>query len=170
MKKVVFGLLVAGLTSLGFSQEAGEAFSTVELEDVTVSAVNLHYLHTVGLNSPDVVQVLQKKAAAYDVTSNAEFDKKTKDSFEVVFKASNGDLITYYNRKGKILSAHENFKNVVLPMDVRKLAFQDNDGWIMSGNRYLSQYHDDNIINKVYRIKLRNGDRQKNLVINMLDK
>ncbi|HMB64223.1 MAG TPA: hypothetical protein VKN36_14180 [Eudoraea sp.] len=170
MKKVVLGMFVLGLTSLAFSQETGESFSTVELKDVTVSAANLHYLNSVrDQYTPEVVKELQEKAASYDVTSNAGFDKKTKDSFEVVFKASNGDIITYYNRSGKILSARENFNNVVLPMKVRKKAFQDNDGWVMSGNRYFSLYHNDDIINKVYRIKLRNGNLQKNLVIDMLN-
>lgn len=47
MKKVVLGMLALGLTSLGFSQESQETFSTVELKDVTVSPANTHYLHSV---------------------------------------------------------------------------------------------------------------------------
>lgn len=112
---------------------------------------------------------LQEKAASYDVTSNAAFDKKTKKSFEIVFKASNGDIIAYYNRSGEILSARENFKNVVLPIEVRKKVFQENDGWVISGNRYASLYHNNDITNKVYRIKLRNGNLKKNLVIDLLN-
>ncbi len=170
MKKVVF-ILALSLSSLGFSQESQETFSIVELKDVTVSSANVNYLYSVmDRNTPEVVKELQEKAASYDVTSNDKFDKKTKKSFEVVFKASNGDLIAYYNRDGQILSARENFKNVVLPIEVRKKAFQDNDGWVMSSNRYASLYQNNDVTNKVYRIKLRNGNLKKNLMINMLNK
>ena len=77
MKKVVLGMFVFGLTSLGFSQETNEEISTVELEDVTVLSANANYLTSVGgENTPKIVRELQVKAASYDVTANADFDKK----------------------------------------------------------------------------------------------
>jgi hypothetical protein len=108
--------------------------------------------------------------AVYDVTQNAKFDNKMKESFEVVFKATNGTIKAQYNRDGKILSARESFKNVVLPTEVRERAFQGNDGWVMSGNRYASLYENNDLINKFYKIKLRKGANKKNLVINMSNK
>lgn len=168
MKKVAFGMLVLGLTTLGISQEFGEAIPRVELNNVTVSPANENYLYSVrDENTLSVVRDLQEKVAIYDVTQNAKFNNKMKESFEVVFKATNGSIKAQYNRDGKILSARESFKNVVLPVEVRKRAFQGNDGWVMSGNRYASLYKNNDLINKFYKIKLRKGDNKKNLLINM---
>ncbi len=169
MKNVVLGMLVVGLTSPGFSQEAPEAFSTVELKNVTVSPANASYLYSSrDENTPRVVHELQEKVAKYDVTSNVRFDKKSKKSFEMIFKASNGDIIANYNRYGEILSARESFKNVVLPMEIRKKAFQGNDGWIMSGNKYVSLYQNNEITHRGYKIKLTKQNLKKDLVIDML--
>jgi len=168
MKKVAFGMLVLGLTTLGISQEFSEAIPPVELTNVTVSPANENYLYSVrDENTLSVVRDLQEKAAVYDVTQNAKFNNQIKESFEVVFKATNGSIKAQYNRDGKILSARESFKNVVLPVEVRKRAFQGNDGWVMSGNRYASLYKNNDLINKFYKIKLRKGDNKKNLVVNM---
>jgi hypothetical protein len=170
MKKVTFGMLVLGLTTLGFSQESAEAIHPVELNNVTVSPANENYLYSVrDENTFSVVRVLQEKAAGYDVTKNAKFDNKMKDSFEVVFKATNGSIKALYNRDGKIISARENFKDVVLPMEVRKRAFERNEGWKMSGNQYVSLYSNDDLTTKVYKIKLINQNNKKNVIRDMLN-
>lgn len=172
MKKAAFGMLVLGLTTLGISQESAEANPRVEFSNVTKSTLaNENYLYSVrDKNTLSVVRDLQEKVAAYDVTQNGKFDNKMKESFEVVFKATNGRVKAQYNRDGKILSARESFKNVVLPIEVREKAFQGNDGWVMSGNRYESLYENNNLINKSYKIKLRKGAIKKNLAINMSQK
>jgi len=170
MKKLVVGITVLGLCNLGFSQNTIEAVPRVELNNVTVSPSNLQYLHSVrDKNTSSVVRDLQEKVAVYDVAKNAKFDNKMKQYFEVVFKATNGSIKAQYNRDGKIISARENFKNVVLPLEVRKMAFESNDGWKMSGNKYVSFYLNDDLATKVYKIKLTNQNLRKNVIIDMLN-
>lgn len=170
MRKVVVGMLVLGLTSLGFSQESQETISTVKLRDVTVSSVNVNYLQSVSdKNTPKVARELQEKAASYNVKSKDEFDKREGKPFEVMFKATNGNIVADYNRDGEILATRENFKNVALPLEIRKRAMQGNEGWKMVDTRYVSMYQDNDITDKFYKIKLKNQSLKKNLVIDLLN-
>ena len=159
-----------GLTGLGFSQENNEEITAVELAAVTVSAPNSDYLANVqDQDTPEVVQQLQNRAALLDVTALLEYDKREKETFETVFKATNGSLIAFYARNGQIVSSMENFKDVVLPLTIRKKVFEVNSGWKISRNKYLSTYQDDRLIKKLYKIHLVQGAHTKTLIINLME-
>lgn len=168
MKKVAFGILVLGLTSLGFSQQAAEPFLTASLEDFASAPANAFYLESVADDkTPRVVQTLQQKAAAFDVTANAEFDSNSDQPFEVVFKSNKGSLIAQYNSAGEIISARENFKDVALPKAIRGKAAELGTDWKMHHNRFQSNYVEGKVLKKVYRINMRNGDQRKTLTIHI---
>ncbi len=171
MKKVVFSIILLGLTGLGFSQESNEGITAVELAAVTVSALNSDYLTYVqNQDTPEVVQQLQNRAARFDVTALRDYNKKEKQMFETVFKATNGSLIAFYAKNGQIVSSMENFKDVVLPMTIRKRVFEANPGWKMGRNQYVSTYQDDRLIKKMYRIQLVQGGEKKRLTIKLNEK
>jgi len=168
MKTLIFGLLVIGFTSLGFSQDKNEGISVIQLDDVEISSLNYHYLRTVQDEStPNAVKQIQLVAANYDITSNPRYDKKAIKPFEVVFRSKKGKIIAYYDNKGEILSSDENFKNVLLPLVIRKKLIVENIGWEMKSNQYLCSYYDDKVVTKMLKIGLTDGKHTKKLRIDL---
>lgn len=166
MKKVAIGILVLGLTSLGLAQQAAEPFMTASLEDHAIAPANSVYLESAwDANTPLVVQSLQRKAAAFDVTTNSEFDKNLDEPFEVVFKSNKGSLIAYYNNVGEITMARENFKNVALPEEIREKVLEFGEDWTIQRTRFQSFYQDDKVVKRSYRIGLQKGKKRKIVTI-----
>ncbi len=165
MKKALFGFLVLGLTNLVFAQSSVKEHN-IEL----VPAYNAPYLVAMsdGL-TPTVVRDMQVRAANFDPTVLQGFDKKEEVSFEVVHKASNGEIIAFYDKSGKIVSTMENFTDVELPLSIREQLFKENEGWKMVGNKYRSTYQDDQLVRKIYKVKLRDGHRTKKITIDNLE-
>ncbi|MEN8799152.1 MAG: hypothetical protein ABF293_07900 [Flavobacteriaceae bacterium] len=168
MKALVSGILLLGLTSLGFAQENPNGIQTVELEAITLSA-NADYIKTVNdERTPEVVKALHLKAASFDPTSAKDFDPKEKNPYEAVFKASNGSLIAAYGPSGAILASQAKFSNVTLPVEVREKAFADKDGWKMKGNQYMSTYVDNKLVKQRYKIQFENGRRSEKMILDLL--
>lgn len=154
-------ILVLSITLFTYAQE------TVTLKDVYLSA-NVDYLTAVqNDNTPDAVKLLQNQVAAYDVQSSSEYVKNTPGPFEIVFKNSSGKIDAFYDSKGTIVAANERFRNIKLPYDVRDQVFMTNSEWTMVENQYTSAYADNNVVKRAYKIKLRKGDRKKDVVINL---
>ena len=95
-------------------------------------------------------------------------DPKSEAPFEVIFKASNGDLIALYNNDGKIKSAREKFQNVTLPMSIRKQVFASNGEWTMDRNQFFSVYREDKLVKKRYKVFLSNGEKRKKVIIDLI--
>ena len=168
MKALVLSMLFLGLTSLGFSQENSNGIETVELEAITVSA-NAEYIKAVNdSQTPDVVKELQLKAASFNPKTSPDFDSRSKKPYEAIFKATNGSLVAFYGPTGAVLSSQAKFSNVTLPMSVRKKAFENNEGWRMKSNQFLSTYVDRETTKKRYKIQLENGKRSKRMIIDLL--
>ncbi|MCM4152389.1 hypothetical protein DHD05_12375 [Arenibacter sp. N53] len=164
MRQFVTLLIFLGLACMVFAQQDNDGITAVTLDAITVSPVNVDYLRKVNDGyTPEVVQELQYKAANFDVTSLNEYDKKDIHTFEVVFKASNGDIIASYTSDGSIVTAFENFENIVLPMPVRKMVFDGNEGWKMEKNRYICVFSEDNLTKKQYKVTLTDGHQKKKM-------
>ena len=167
MKQFVTLLIFFSLAGLVLAQEDNDRIDPVTLDAITVSPVNVDYLREVNDgNTPEVVQELQFKAANFDVTSLSEYDKKDIHTFDVVFKASNGDIIASYTADGSIVKAFEKFENIVLPMTVRKMVFDGNDGWKMEKNHYMCVFSEDNLTKKQYKVTLTDGHQKKKMTLN----
>jgi hypothetical protein len=167
MKKFVTGMMIIGLTSLGFAQSPDGETSTFELEDVTVTPANLEYLNaTKDPHTPDVARELQYKAAGFVVADMPDFDADATDPIEILFMASNGKLLAAYDTDGQILFTNERFENVVLPLEIRKIVFSENKGWQMAENQYRSSYNNKEV-KKRYKINLTDGNTTKQMVINL---
>ncbi|MEL6811141.1 MAG: hypothetical protein AAFP76_07390 [Bacteroidota bacterium] len=166
--KTLVTLLAVGMTSLlGYAQEPGNQGSAVALDKVVVYSLNATYLQGVqDKNTPNEVALLQRKAALYDVRSNKDFSEDHKDeTYEMVFKNSKGLIDIFYNSQGKIESAYERFRDVLLPKVIQKQLYQSYKGWTMVGNLYASAYKGDDLIDRSYQIQLRKGEDRKNIVL-----
>ncbi|CAM4231760.1 hypothetical protein [Gillisia limnaea] len=169
MKNLVIGLFVLGLTSLGFSQNTTSEVEEVQLEGVVVSNVNLNYLEKVQDKTlSDHVIFLEKEASIFDVKKLVEFDGR-KESFQVLFKGSNGYIIADYDRNGKILKTLERYKDIKLPKNMIKSVLMQYPNSNFLKVVYNVNYDEKKDVEKTYKIQIMNDGRKRNLKINRGD-
>jgi len=167
MKKIITLLLFCGFAIIIYSQEDRNGITPVTLDAITVSPLNVDYLRKVNDGqTPEVVEELQYRAANFDVSRLSEYDKKAIKTFEVVFKATNGDVIAYYTADGSIVTAFEKFENIVLPLTVRRMVFDGYEGWRMQKNRYVCVFSENNLTKKQYKVTLTDGQHKKRMTLN----
>ena len=183
MKNLVIGLLVIGLTNLGYSQNSINEFVKSELEgnkslalnsgvtatsfnkDAAATSLNVSYLNIVKEETASVhVKFLEDKAARFDVTELPKFDGRS-ESFKVIFKGNKGSIKATYDRKGNILTSLERFKNIKLPVNVRNSIYKEYPGWSTFGNSYTASYNEGMGVKKVYKVRIGKGNFKKNLKI-----
>lgn len=166
MRTLVY-IFVLSLTVLSTGQAQEITETQLELDDVVITT-NATYLSEVqDGNTPSIVATLQRQAASYDVTKNNEFNKQVAETFEMVFRNKNGSIDAFYDNTGKIVSAMESFRNVLLPGEIRDRVYKENVDWQMTSNQYTSSYSDNDLIKRTYKIKLRKGNHKKDVVINL---
>lgn len=164
MKNVVIGLLLIGLTSLGFSQNTGE-IEEIQLEGVEITNINLSYLEKVQEKVlPAIVISLENEASVFDVKELDEFDGR-KEFFKVKFTSSKGYIIADYDRNGKIVKTSERFRDIALPKNLIKAVLKQYPKSSFLMVAYNVDY-DDNTAKKIYKIKIMNAGKKKNLAIN----
>ncbi|MCE2613797.1 nicotinate-nucleotide adenylyltransferase [Flavobacteriaceae bacterium D16] len=155
MKKFIVGLFVLGLASPLFSQ----VVKTEELSEVVVMAVNYKYLNQVDNTEAAIpVKMLERKAAAYDVTTQDYYQ----DDFEfytVSFFIPDGKLVAVYDADGKIIRTIEKFNNVSLPDAVKKAVLKRYPNWTIVKDVYRVSYAETKGAKKTYKLKLKNGDK-----------
>jgi len=155
MKKLIISLLAIGITGIAYAQEA----KLEELSEVVVEAVNYKYLSTTDNKEAAVpVKMLERKAAAYDVTTK-DYYQDNYDYYSVSFVIPDGKLVAVYDPDGKILRTIEKFKDIQLPDAVSK-ALQDRfPNWEIVQDVYRIRYEDRKGALKNYKIKLQNGEK-----------
>jgi len=155
MKKFIVGLFVLGLASPLFSQ----VVKTEELSEVVVMAVNYKYLNQVDNTEAAIpVKMLERKAAAYDVTTQ-DYYQDDFEFYSVSFFIPDGKLVAVYDAEGKIIRTIEKFNNVSLPDAVKKAVLKRYPNWTIVKDVYRVSYAETKGAKKTYKLKLKNGDK-----------
>ena len=157
MKKLIFGLVILGLTIQTYGQE----IKTEELSEVVVTAANYKYLNKVGLENASIpVALLEQKVAIYDIKS-ADFYSDEHDSYVVSFYIPDGSILAAYDKDGTILRTVERFTDVTLPKEVYTSVAKQYPNWRFEKDLYMVNYYDKTgKITKKYKITLVNGDKR----------
>ncbi|RXP63583.1 nicotinate-nucleotide adenylyltransferase [Lutibacter sp. HS1-25] len=157
MKKLIFGLIILGLTIHTYAQE----IKTIELSEVVISATNYKYLNKTGLENASIpVALLEQKVASYDIASSEFYDDEY-DSYIISFYIPEGSILATYDKEGTILRTAERFKDVTLPIEVRNSIAKQYPNWSFEKDLYLVNYYDKSgNITKKYKITLINGDKR----------
>lgn len=162
MKKFIVGLFVLGLASPLFSQ----VVKTEELSEVVVMAVNYKYLNQVDNTEAAIpVKMLERKAAAYDVTSQ-DFYQDDFEFYTVSFFIPDGKLVAVYDAEGKIIRTIEKFNNVNIPDAVKKAVLKRYPNWSIVKDVYRVSYAETKGAKKTYKLKLKNGDKVLRIKMN----
>tara|TARA_B100000925_G_C21788803_1_gene379576 strand:- start:54 stop:554 length:501 start_codon:yes stop_codon:yes gene_type:complete len=153
MKKLLFGLMILGLTTQSFAQ--------VTLPEFEVRATNYKYLNSV---SPEEVadtdvRNLEEKVASFDLKS-AAFYEEDKDLYSVQFFIPNGRILAAYDKDGTLLRTIEKFEDVILPTHITEAILTKFPNWVPTKDHYLVNYRESSdAARRLYKIKLQNEDK-----------
>ena len=162
MKKFILSLLVIGLVSPVYSQIT----KVEELSEVVVTAVNYKYLNQTDNKVAAVpVQMLQRKVAAYDVTTK-DYYQDDYEYYTVEFYIPDGKIVAAYDADGKILRTIEKFKDIKLPDAVSKALLERFPNWDIVSDIYRVTYTDKMGAKKQFKLKLQNGERTMKVKMN----
>jgi|TARA_R100000479_G_scaffold168753_1_gene109962 hypothetical protein len=92
-------------------------------------------------------------------------EDKNYDSYLVTFKSDNGYLKADFDGEGELLETRQNFKNVILPLDLRIDIHSTYKGWTLVKTKYNAKTKGDLLVKAFYRVKLENGKQRQNLKI-----
>lgn len=92
-------------------------------------------------------------------------DNDDYDEYIVTFRSSKGYLEANYDDDGNILKTSQRFTDILLPHKVRRELYKNNEGWTMVQNKYLASGKGERIDREVYKIKLENGNKRRNVKI-----
>ena len=147
MKNLIIGLIITGLTTVGFAQE-----KVIALEEVEVLGVNYKYLDALGEGDVAIpVKVLEQKVATFDLKSLEGYEDDAEDYY-VNFKIPQGKILAVYNNDGVILRTSERFKDIRLPLAVSNAIVGKYPGWRIDGDIYQVNYMRNKKIRKTYKL------------------
>lgn len=150
MKKFVLSLLVICLTSQLFSQ-------VVSLPEIEIAAVNYKYLSAVDSEDIDIdVKMLQEKVAQFDL-KNSDYYVDEYHTYQVTFFIPDGNILVAYDNDGNIIRTVERFKNVKLPIVVKKSIAERYPSWIFKKDIYRVTYNQEGS-KKEYKVILEKGN------------
>ena len=165
MKKLVIGLFVIGITSLGFSQNKHGKIKEEKLNDVVISNVNFNYLEKVqDSTTADFVKILETEASNYNVLKSKTFDGRN-DDFEIIFRGTKGLIIATYDNNGKILKTSESYKDFKISNCLRNSVLKQFPNSSFLKVAYTVNYNNQNHVEKNYNIKIRQDNKVKNVKI-----
>ncbi|MCG2432047.1 hypothetical protein [Aequorivita xiaoshiensis] len=89
-------------------------------------------------------------------------------AYLVTFKSTNGSLEADFDSNGRLLETRQQFKNVLLPPDVRNNIFNDYKGYTVTKAKYSARTKGEILTKAIYKIKLENGKNKQTLKIDAL--
>lgn len=154
MKKILIYLLLLGFSIHIYGQ------TEEKLREVVIRATNYKYLNKVDLARAEIpVALLQEKAAAFNV-KDSEYYSDFYDTYEVTFYIPDGYLLAAYDKNGEILRTVEKYRDITLPIEVINAVAKQYPNWSFKKDVYLVSYHENQGVNKKYKITLENGDKR----------
>lgn len=102
----------------------------------------------------------------FDIQNYMDSVKKENfDSYEVNFKSRKGGIIANYDKNGELVRTYQKFKDIALPIPLRKQLVKEYKGWTMTGNTYTARGEKDKIDKEAYRITLQMGNKNQKIKI-----
>lgn len=170
MRTLIFSLLLIAVTTFSQAQEitqleeAKVGFAPLDTEvtrsgDSFIYTVNESYA---GEFSKDAIGFMQEH---FDIDNFiAEFEGDY-DNYLVSLRSSKGFLNADFDKEGNLVKTYQKFKDIVLPLDVRREVYMANKGWTMTQNKYIASGRGELIEKEVYKVKLENGNSKKSIKI-----
>lgn len=173
MKNLIFCLLLFGFISTGHSQ--------ILLKEAKVD-YKPESLKIDPITNQLVIEVPEKKVGEFQsdplafVRNRFDFQRFLNDNqntgydyFVVHFKSSKGYLNANLDSKGTLVSTYQNFKNIRLPQEaLLQIRSEYRDAAIV-GSKYLAYSKGWDIKKEIFRVKIKDGDKTRNIRIRKQD-
>lgn len=174
MKNLMLGIFFLGFVISGYSQKV------IRLDEMTLRT-NAEMLRLGSEGNSILINIPETyKGEFYENPlgfAKAKFDMKefilinqdrNFDSYDVTYKTNKGDLYVKYNKIGEMISAYQSFKDVALPHHLMMKTVKANKGYSLVGTKHVGKSKGNWAYDKeFYKIKLKNGNKSKNVKINV---
>ncbi|TDU39739.1 hypothetical protein BXY82_1769 [Gelidibacter sediminis] len=172
MKTLIVLLLFVVATTVGQAQEL------THLEEVKVEKAPAKRKY-VKINDRVVFKV--DRAHVLEFTKNpigfmndhfdiqrliATFGNSRINEYEVTLSSQKGFMIANFDKKGNLLKTYQNFKDMLLPLNIRREIYNSHKGWTMTKNNYKAITKGEMLTKEQYRITMQNGNRKQTVKIN----
>jgi len=104
---------------------------------------------------------IQNFISYLDQKISTDLQKSHYESYRVTFSSSKGYLEAKFSKDGELKETAQNFKNILVPLNVRRELYTNYKGWNMVKNTYTASGKSDQIDTELYRIKLKNGNKSQ---------
>ncbi|MCJ7758278.1 MAG: hypothetical protein MUP24_09025 [Gillisia sp.] len=170
MKTLIVFLLVMCGIGIGKAQ-------VIQLEESKVEFAPYTIIATSGLDNYEVVidenyigefssNALKFVKENFDVNKLIQdINEPGYDSYLVSFRSSKGFLEATYNKDGEMKNSHQMFKDVLLPLEIRREVYTNYKGWTMVKNKYVASGNGDKLNKEIYRINLKKDNKRQNIKI-----
>tara|TARA_R100000935_G_C2821146_1_gene159838 strand:- start:496 stop:1041 length:546 start_codon:yes stop_codon:yes gene_type:complete len=85
------------------------------------------------------------------------------ESVLVSFISGKGYLNATFNKDGELIETSQRFRDIVMPLNVRRDIYKDNIGWTITSNLYKASGKGSLIDKELYKIKLIQGKEKRNV-------
>jgi hypothetical protein len=96
-----------------------------------------------------------------DKKNSTDLHKSRYESYQLTFSSDKGYLDAKFSKDGELKGTAQNFKNILVPLDIRRELYTNYKGWNMVKNKYTASGKSDQIDKELYRIKLKNGNKSQ---------
>lgn len=153
-----------------------QAQNVIELKEANLIAPNTEKILTQGNHQSFTVTEKARREFSLDPIAfqrknfdiqeymNHLKDKKL-DTYYVTFKSSNGRLEVQFDKNGKLTKNSQWFSNVDLPREIKYQLHKEHNDWVMIKNKYFSKGREGMTEKIIYRIKLKNGNKTRQIKI-----
>ena len=157
MKARILGLLFLGLTTLCYSQIEDENVLT----EIEVYAKNYVYLKSVVSHdrAMNKVSQLERKVANFDVNS-LNLPHHDYSTYRVNFFIDDGEIRAKYDSESNIIRTIESFKNVDLPLCVRRSIVTRYPDHLILEDEYQVNYHFKKGVEKKFSVLMEKDGKQ----------
>ena len=104
---------------------------------------------------------IQNFISYLDQKKSTDLQKSNFESYQVTFSSNKGYLEAKFSKDGELTGTAQNFKNILVPLNVRRELYTNYKGWNMVKNTYTASGKSDQIDKELYRIKLKNGNKSQ---------
>ena len=171
MKTLFFSLLFVFAATFAQAQEitqleeAKVGFAPLDAE-VIEDGDSFTYIVTESYAGEFMDDPIAFMKANFDIQNFiAKYEDRGYDTYNIVFQNGKGYLKADFNSDGEVIKTFQKFKDVVLPLDVRRELYNSNKGWTMTTNKYTASGQGDLVEREQYKIKLENGNSKRTVKI-----
>ncbi|MUP46963.1 hypothetical protein E0K83_14550 [Gramella sp. BOM4] len=171
MRTLIFSLLFVFAATIAQAQEitqleeAKVGFAPLDA-DIFEDGDSFTYTVNEAYTGEFVDDPIAFMKANFDIQSFIEiYEDRGYDRYNITFQNGKGYLKAEFDNDGEIVKTFQKFKDIVLPLDVRRELYNSNKGWTMVSNKYIGSGRGDLLENEVYKIKLENGKSKRSVKI-----